>query len=214
MAKLPTLVSVTLVSATIVLMLTALHSPSSLASPDNQFPENNQTDPVETPQPLSEDMQIADPPGTTPKLGPSNLHYYPYEQQLTFRYGRAGNLSDRKLEDNLIGFQYLFPKFLSPKLEAGADLQDGGEGHVHVGLRWYWNEKGYFRPSGKVSGDVLMISKENLATFAHIGNYYVRASGTLEYVVWNPYSVRLENEIYLGTKNRLINLTLGISRGW
>ncbi len=179
------------------------------------MPENSQTTDVWSSNPLPDDMQITQPPilhGEPLQL--KTPRYYPYQQQLTFRFGQAGNFPKISLDDNVLGFQYMFPKFLSPRLEAGADLHDEGVGHVHIGTRWFYNERGYFRPSAKISLDAKLDAKENLATFASIQNYYLRTTGTLEYVVWNPYSVRLETEFFFGSKNSLFELSLGISRGW
>lgn len=199
------------VSATIVLIF--IYGPS-FASPLDEVPEG----PVEKEQwPNSlpgEDMAISKAPPSTGVLAPVNAHYYSYQQQLTIRYGLAGDFPKINLNDNVMGFQYLFPKFLSPKLEAGADLHDDGVGHIHAGARWIYMERSYFRPSAKVGLDHLVDSKEGLATLTHLDNYYLRTTATLEWVVWNPYSVRFENEFLFSSKKSLLELTLGLSRGW
>ena len=114
----------------------------------------------------------------------------------------------------LAPFQYLFPKFLSPKLEAGADLHKDGRGHLHAGLRWIYNERSYFRPSLKAAVDHFADSAEGIATLAHIDNWYVRGGATLEQVVWNPYSLRLETELAINLRHTELITTLGLSRGW
>lgn len=208
MAKLPTVVS-----ATIVLIFQTLNV---WASPIDEYPKTPipSEEEVATPAPLSEDMQIAQPRQSDDPLPPPKLEYYPYKQQLTVRYGQTSDLTDIDFDDNLIGFQYLFPKFLSPKLEAGADLHERGKGHIHAGMRWIYSERNYFRPSVKLSGDILLDSKQKMATFTHLVNYYLRGTGTVEYVFSNPYSVRLESEVYLGTENHILAMSLGLSRGW
>ena len=202
------------VSATIVLIFA---NPSSFASPELAAPDSPET---QSPWPNgkpSEDLAISQPPEARTDLEAPEPKYYPYQQQLTFRYGKSGDFGKfdvNKMTDNIIGFQYLFPKFLAPKLEAGADLHTAGRGHIHAGWRWIWWERNYFRPSLKASLDHNVNSKEQLATFGHLENYYVRGTVTLEYVVWNPYSVRLEGEGLVGLKNNLFEATLGLSRGW
>jgi hypothetical protein len=210
MAKLPTLVS-----ATIVLIFTMLiGSATAWSTPQNTVPDPKPSEETENFNPLPEDMQIAKPPGQTPELKTSRARYYPYEQQLTFRVGKSAASTGGQLDNTLIGFQYLFPKFLSPKLEAGADLHEEAEGHLHVGMRWIYHERSYFRPSAKASGDILLKSDERLATFSKIDNYFIRGTATLEYVAWNPYSIRLEYEVYLGMKDQLFAVSIGVSRGW
>jgi hypothetical protein len=99
-------------------------------------------------------------------------------------------------------------------LEAGADLHKNGRGHFHVGVRWYWFERSYFRPSLKASLDHFMDSSEGLATLARRKDWFARGSATLEYVVWNPYSVRFENELLINFDSVDYVVTLGVSRGW
>jgi len=201
-----------LVSPTIVLILT--FHPYMAASPQNQFPPDSPAQDSESSQPLSDDMQISRPPPVGAPLPTSTARYYPYHQQLTLRYGRASDFPKLRFNDNVTGFQYQFPKFLSPRLEAGADLHDDGDGHVHAGVRWIHNERGYWRPSLKAAADVLIKSQDGLATFVQSDNYYLRTNATLEYVIWNPYSLRLENEWLFGFKNCIYSVTLGLSRGW
>jgi hypothetical protein len=57
-------------------------------------------------------------------------------------------------------------------------------------------------------------SKENLATFARLSNYYVRAAVALEFTVDNPISVRLEMEVLVGSKDTLGAGTAGLTYGW
>lgn len=205
----------TLVQPTIVLIfLLLISSATAWASPLDTVPDAKTSEETEIFTPLPEDMQIAKPPSKTPTPKPTRTDYYPYEQQLTFRFGKAAGTDGHKLDDTLYGFQYLFPKFLSPKLEAGADLHDEAAGHVHVGMRWIYQERSYFRPSAKVSVDARLDAEERLATFSRINNYFLRGTTTLEYVAWNPYSVRLEYEVYLGLKDQLFAISVGISRGW
>jgi hypothetical protein len=202
------------VSATIVLIL--LTRPT-WASPQNEAPPDSPTTEESTgtaAAPLPADMQVSKPPVLRAPPPPGDAHYYPYQQQLTFRYGRGGDFPKIRLNDNVTGFQYMFPKFLSPKLEAGADLHDDGNGHVHLGARWIHNERGYFRPSLKAAGDILIKGSENMATFAKIDNYFLRTSAALEQTVWNPYSLRFETELLFGSKNTILELTLGFSCGW
>jgi hypothetical protein len=130
------------------------------------------------------------------------------------RGGKDAKVPKLKWDNDVIGFQYLFPKFLAPKLEAGADLVEGGNGHLHVGWRHIYFERSYFRPGYKLSLDHFAESKEGLATLTKINNYFARVTGTLEYVVWNPYSVRLEAEIFWNLSTTRSMVTVGLSRGW
>jgi hypothetical protein len=184
------------------------------ASPQNQAPDAPQETP-ETPTPIStDDLSISPTPALPTKFSPPEAYYYPYQQQLTLRLGAGGTFPDNPFAKTTIGFQYLFPKFLSPKLEAGADLQSGGDGHLFAGMRWIWAQRSYFRPSLKLSADHLVVSSQGMATFTHFENYYLRGSAAAEYVFCNPYSLRPEFEMLLGSKNVISVFTIGLSRGF
>jgi hypothetical protein len=199
------------VSATIVLIFS---STPSFAAPPLAVPESQEEEAKWPEGKPDENMSIAQPPDPALPVPEAEARYYPYRQALTFRGGLASDFPKASFNDTVLGFQYLFPKFLSPKLEAGADLHEDNIGHLHVGLRWIAWEREYFRPSGKVSLDHLADADERLATLTRIDNYYVRLSGTLEYVVWNPYSLRLEHELLVNLDRCWQVVTLGISRGW
>jgi hypothetical protein len=81
-------------------------------------------------------------------------------------------------------------------------------------MRWIWHERSYFRPSLKLGADHLINSTENLATLTNIDNLFLRTTATLEWVIWNPYSLRVEGEALFGSKNTIGEMTLGLSRGW
>jgi hypothetical protein len=199
------------VSATIVLIFA--NAPTFAAPPavSPEPPEEKSTWPDGKPD---ENLSITNAPDPVLPTPQADAHYYPYRQALTFRTGLSSDFPKINFDETVFGFQYLFPKFLSPKLEAGADLQEHNRGHLHAGLRWFAWEREYFRPSGKISLDHLAESKERLATLTRIDNYYVRLSGTIEYVVWNPYSIRVEHELLINLDRCWQVMTLGISRGW
>ncbi len=206
MAKLPIFVS-----ATIVLIFS--HGGAAASPQDNVLGVEPAVEAEEV-RALDDNMAVSPPPALKGKPGPPNARYYPYQQQLTYRSGYDSDYPKLGVDNWVIGFQYLFPKFLSPKLEAGADLLDNGTGHLHVGARWIRTERSYFRPSVKVGLDHLAESREGLATFTKIENYFARGSATLEYVVWNPFSLRLEYEILANFDKMRAVATLGISHGW
>lgn len=199
------------VSATIVLIFA---SPTLLASPPKTAPES-EAPASQWPQGKpDENLSITEPPDPNAPVPAAEARYYPYRQALTFRGGYASDFPKTNFDEIVLGFLYMFPKFLSPKLEAGADLLEESRGHLHVGLRWIAWEKSYFRPSGKLSLDHLAEAEERLATLTRVDNYYVRVSGTLEYTVWNPYSLRLEHEVLVNLDRTWQIMTLGVSRGW
>ena len=206
MSKLPIIVS-----ATIVLIFSCS---VGLAAPERSVPKSDVSPSVWPENKTDENLSVSQPPAPNGKPPPPDARYYAYRQALTFRAGMASDFPDVEFKDVVLGFQYLFPKFLSPKLEAGADLYEEGRGHLHVGMRWFMWERSYFRPSGKIGLDHRAESEERLATLTKIDNYYVRLSGTLEYVVWNPFSLRLEHELLINFDNTQTALTLGLSRGW
>ncbi len=191
-----------------------LNSGPTHASPPNEIPESPRQQEIWPERKLSDDLDISSPPRATEAPPAADAYYYSYPQALTFRVGVASDLSPINFKDNVIGFQYLFPKFLSPRLEAGADLHNEGNGHVHAGARWYWHERSYFRPSYKFGGDIFAQSSQGMATILHWDNYFFRMSATLEYVVWNPWSLRLEHELLINHKSRSTDITLGVTRGW
>ncbi|MGE3683592.1 MAG: hypothetical protein AB7G93_17860 [Bdellovibrionales bacterium] len=203
------------VSATFV----AFFNPGRVhASPQPDIPApptQEEENPVWPKSPPDENLAIATPPPVTgTNSAPPQPRYYRYNQALTFRMGLASDFPKINFDETVIGFQYLFPKFLAPKLEAGADLLEEGRGHLHAGVRWIYFERSYFRPSLKFALDHLMESKEGLATFTSLDNYFLRGAGTLEYVVWNPFSLRLESELLINFDSTQWIATLGLSRGW
>jgi hypothetical protein len=213
------------VSATFVLIFTAVTPPwrTAMASPS---PETELNPPAAAAEagpaaesaatPFDENLAITPAPALDPDQipRPKPPRYYPYHQALTFRAGRASDFPKLRLDDSVLGFQYLFPRFLSPKLEAGADLHEGGRGHVHIGVRWIYFERSYFRPSLKLALDHHIDAEDGMATLAHKENWYARGAGTLEFVVWNPYSLRLENELLINFDKTVYVATVGLSRGW
>lgn len=199
------------VSATIVAIFLGLNVE---ASPTTEL---KQLEPAESQgevKALDDNMAVSEAPTIKAKPEPTDSRYYPYQQALTFRSGYESDFPKLGVEDWALGFQYMFPKFLSPKLEAGADLHKEGRGHLHVGVRWIYFEKTYFRPSWKLAFDHHIDSKDGIAALAEFKNYYVRGGGTLEYVAWNPYSIRLDNEVLVNFDKFRWLIFLGISRGW
>ena len=192
----------------------ALSSRQSFASPQSDVPESPSQEENWPQLPPDENLSIATPPPPIDPPPPPDARYYAYPQAFTLRAGLGSDLSPISFHDNILGFEYLFPKFLSPKLEAGVDLHDDGNGHIHAGARWFWHERSYFRPSVKLAADHFVVSAESLGTLTHIDNYFVRASGALEYVIWNPYSLRVEHELLFNHKTQTMEFTLGLSRGW
>ncbi len=164
---------------------------------------------------LDESMVISPAPEAPTKISRTeSARYYPYQQALTFHAGYDSDFPKISVEDLILGFEYLFPKFLSPKLEAGADLHEDGKGHIHAGARWIHNERGYFRPSFKLALDHQVEGKKGLATLADPEHYFVRLAGTLEFVISNPYSLRFEPSFLFNHEKTRTSLTLGLSRGW
>lgn len=198
------------VSQTIVLFLIGTNL---WASPSPEVPQAPITESPSAGPPLDDSLVISDV-GPITKPQTTEASYYPYRQQFTFRVGTASELSRSQLTDTVIGFQYLLPKFLSPKWEAGADLHKEGQSHLSFGLRWIIDERSYFRPSFKLSVDHRLQPEHGLVSFAHYDNYFARATGTLEYVFASPYSIRLEPEVMVGLNGYIICVTLGLSHGW
>jgi hypothetical protein len=201
------------VSATIVLILP--WSRYSAAAPQPEIPPDSPVEERVQEAPLDENLSLTEPPPLGKPAPPANQRYYTYQQALTLRGGFGLDLSgDTDEVQRVLGAQYMLPSFLSPRVEIGADLHNDGNGHIHVGLRKVFSERGYFHPSLKAGLDHLVDSKENLATFTHINNYYLSTAGTIEFVVWNPYSLRLEEELLFGLKKTWSITTLGLSRAW
>jgi hypothetical protein len=200
----------TFVSATIVLILAA---PNVSAAPQTDVPESQQSEPHAADHPPDENLSISEPKNVGPTK-PADSGYYSYRQAFTFRVGQMSDFPETKADEVIFGFQYMFPKFLSPKLEAGADVHENARGHLHVGWRWFFWERSYWRPSYKIALSHFADAEKNLATFTDPENYYVRFAGTLEYVFKPPFSVRLEPEILVGSLGQRLVITVGLSRGW
>ena len=206
MSKLPIFVS-----ATIVLFFAGL---PTWANPQNVVPEVTTPKDAQESGSIDENLVLSEPQPITGTPHAPAPEYYPYRQQLTFRAGKVAAPSMKKLDDLVLGFQYLFPKFLSPKLEAGADLHPDGKGHIHAGVRWIYHERSYFRPSVKAAFDHFVDADEKLATLTQLEHYIARLGATLEYVVWNPFSIRLEAELLINHEDNQLIYTVGLSRGW
>src|SRR4051812_3586492 len=120
MSKLPFFVS-----ATFVLIFAAAEPIA--ASPQKQAPSAPSEESPWPDTPLSDDLSVAQPPQSRATQQTPDARYYPYHQALTFRLGQVADIGDLNSRDMLIGFQYQFPRFLSPKIEAGADLHNDGK---------------------------------------------------------------------------------------
>lgn len=208
MAKLTIFVSATIVAIFI--------QAAAIAAPQSDVPESKESGVVpEETRPPDENMVISPAPKPSrTALEPESPRYYAYQQALSFRGGLASDFPKLNFEDSVTGFAYLFPKFLSPKLEAGADLHENGRGHVHVGARWIYFERSYFRPSAKLALDHFVDAKYGLGTLARKEDWFARGGGSLEYTVWNPYSIKLDAEMIINFDETKLLLALGISRGW
>lgn len=183
----------------------------SFANPQTAVPDAPREEST-SPQKSIDDMSIGEPLPLAPPVPPPESHYYSYPQAFTFNLGTTNPI--RPLTLSVVGFEYMFPKFLSPKLEAGAELHNDGTGQISAGARWFWHERSYFRPSLKAGLDILIDPVDGLANLASIDNFYLQMAATLEYVIWNPYSLRLEPQFFLGLNYTFMEVTLGISRGW
>jgi hypothetical protein len=202
------------VSATIVLIFTGARA---LGAPVPEVPDAPKSEETWGSEKQSDENMALTPAPKAPLTPParSDLRYYTARQALTVRGGFDMDLSNSDDgSETVFGVQYLLPRFLSPRLEVGADLQSNADGHIHAGYRKVFSERSYFRPSLKIGADVLLDSRDQLASFGDINNYYARTSGTLEYVVWNPYSVRLEEELLFGLKHIHTITTLGLTYGF
>lgn len=200
------------VSATIVLIFMSV---TAVAAPQLAAPEDKTPLPPSEARPVDENMSVAPAPRASAEAyRVSRPDYYNYAQAFTIRGGTSSDFPKLSFADSLVGFAYMFPKFLSPKLEAGADLHQNGRGHVHVGTRWIYFERSYFRPSVKLALDHYIDGRYGLGTLVKSEDWYARGSGTLEYVMWNPYSLRLETEMLINFDHTTLVFTLGLSRGW
>lgn len=200
------------VSATIVLILTSLRAG---AAPQPEVPPDSPTEEKVQERAVDENMAIAEPAPLTHVPPPANQRYYAYRQALTVRGGIGIDLSnDEDSTQKVLGVQYTLPRFLSPRWEIGADLHNDGNGHIHFGLRRVFYERDFFRPSMKAGLDHWVDSKENLATFGHSKNYFFQATGTIEFVVWDPFSIRLEQEFLFGIKKTWTVSTVGLTYGF
>lgn len=216
MAKLNSFVSATIVAFLLISLCEAHGAPGAPTFEDKP----DAASPTGTFQPatprLQDDMAVAPAPQEPMTAMPARgeADYYPYQQALIVRAGKSTNLPKIALNDSVLGFAYLFPKFLSPKLEAGADLHEYGRGHVHAGVRWIYFERSLFRPSVKAGLDHFFDANYGLGTLARREDWYARGSATLEYALANPYSLRLELEMLINFDHTFMVGTLGISRGW
>lgn len=201
-----------IVSATIVVIFSGT---PLLASPEKKISEQNQ---MLSEQPdqvaIDENLVISEAPATPFAIEPKQTGYYSYRQALTIRAGATIGGSDFKSMSSIFGFQYLFPRFLSPKMEAGADVHASGGGHAYFGWRWIFSERSYFRPSVRVSVDHKFDPQSGLATLVDPNDWYARGSCALEYMFDDPISVRLEPEILFGLKGSIFEVTAGLSHGW
>lgn len=208
MAKLLIFVSATIVA---ILLNASAHAAPHSELPDS--PDPGQDEAVEPRRP-DENMALTQPPQVSGQPPPPEVRYYNYQQALSFRAGLASDFPKLGFTDSVTGFSYLFPKFLSPKLEAGADLHENGRGHLYAGTRWIYFQRSYFRPSAKLALDHYVDAKYGLGTLARKEDWFLRGGGSLEYTFWNPYSIKLDLEMMVNFDETKVLMALGFSRGW
>lgn len=211
MAKLLIFVSATIVAILLPLTQAPAAPPAEMPPPPPSQPED---EPAGEPRPLSDDMVVTPAPEVRASQQPPNVRYYSHRQALTFRAGLASDFPKLGFTDSVIGFQYQFPKFLAPKLEAGADLHEDGRGHLHAGTRWIFFQRSYFRPSLKLALDHYVDGKYGLGTLTRHEDWFLRGAAAIEYTVWNPYSIRFESDMMVNFKRTALLLSVGISHGW
>ncbi len=205
----------------IFLTLVAI-SNSAVARPgENVSPliEEKKTDEVQT-QAFDFDKQnidVTQPPATEVRV--VKEFYYPYTQSISPRLGTTINIHKigegfTKSFDYLLGFNYMFPRSVSPQLEVTADLLSNSEGHIIGAKRWIINERNSFRPFYKLGAGVSVKGSEGLATFAGINNYFGFGGFGLEDYYKKPMSIRLELELKAGVKIMIFSVVFGYSWAW
>jgi hypothetical protein len=200
-----------IVSATFVWFLLAQ---AAFASPSSKWPEASPEPAKEAvPKALDENMILSAPPALKENPEPPSAPYYPYLQALTVRSGNVSDFPKLGFGEGFIGAQYLYPRFLSPKLEIGADLHPDGRGHIHAGLRTIYFERSLLRPSVKLGVDHFLDSKNGIASLGDTKAWFVRGSAIVERVLLGPVSLRLDAELLANFRTIKMEFSLGLSYG-
>lgn len=144
----------------------------------------------------------------------SRTYVYPYRQQLVPRVGYVRSNDDDDPHTYMFGISYLWPRYVSPQAEIGADLVNKYGGHINFGIKHIVFERGFFRPFWLWGITHEAVPEDRLATFVNLENYYLRIAVGFEDVIKLPKSVRLEAEALAGTDKQMFKVCLGYSWGF
>ncbi len=172
------------------------------------------TGPTEPSRELEEYNLIATPPAQPLPPEASRTYIYPYRQALTPRIGLVTSTDDDEPDTSLLGILYLWPRYLPPQAEIGADFVNKRGGHINFSVRDIFFERGYFRPFWLWGITHEVVPEDRLATFVNIENYYFRVALGMEEVIVLPQSFRLELELLAGTRKQMAIVSAGCSWGF
>lgn len=208
---------------TFVITLTAICAPAHAKPEKAKVPTANPTSPpppASTPPPAKPATELDEynlmptpPPEPLPEEA-AKTYVYPYRQQLTPRAGYVGSNDDDDPYTYMFGILYLWPRYVSPQAEFGADLVNKYGGHLNFAVRTTFYERGYFRPFWLWGLTHEAVPEDKLATFVNLENYYLRIGIGFEDVIKLPKSVRLEIEGLAGTEKQMYKICLGYSWGF
>ena len=204
-----------IVSATIVAFCINF---ASWAAPQNTMPDQSPAIKSEEPSRREENMNVTKPQmdaDSSLNQKFENFEFFPFRQSLTVRMGAAAPVSDFKDTETIIGFTYMFPKFLSPRFEAGADVHNKDDkGHVHAGFREIFFERDRLRPSLKYGVSHEVHANEGLGSFANNKHYFGRGSAALDYSLNQDLALRVEVEALVGIAKQWASASAGLSFCW
>ena len=183
-------------------------SPQQIKAPPNAIKGNTEVDTTVDEQ----NLMLSPPP--TPHVVPPRARYYPYRQSLGFHLGAFSSNDGAHPWTWLIGINYLWPRFLSPQVELGADVVANFGGHLNFVIRHILRQRNYVRPyySWGITHEVT--ASEGLASFSNYKNYYLRLAIGAEIVRKLPRSARFELGGIAGAKKYGSYFTFGWAWGW
>lgn len=151
-----------------------------------------------------------------PPLPPTkfqNDFVYKYRHTLAARAGVRARLSDPSNPDSLLSLLYWFPLRNLRGAEIGADLDGDGTGALHFAARWTIGD-GKWRWLYKFGGGIRIVPSDQLVTFLRLKHWQARIGGGFEYLVSDPFGLRVDLEGLATTEYTACIATLGATWAW
>jgi hypothetical protein len=162
-------------------------------------------------------VDISIPPPQRPNTVRATEYFYPFRSALSVRFGKSTRsttyIEGATTTPSVTGVQYFFLADNLRRFEAGADLNSDGTGTLQFTERWVFS-RAKLRPYGKAGLGLVIVPRDQLATFAKFSQYLAVGAAGAEYLVRKSQSVRAEVEAGLSLSGFYTVLTAGYVWAW